>query len=237
MGTTDRSYDARSLVDKGYVDSVKATMTSGAGGVGTLNYLSKFSSGGMVNSSIKDTSWVSISANNGLLATGTYGSNGVPAIAGAGTRMMWMPSKAAFRAGNVSSTYWDSASIGAYSVALGQDVRASGTYSLALGSNNTSTGTGTTAFGYGNNASNSYSTVFGYSNTANNAYSTAFGQSTTASGNTATAFGYGTTASGSYATAFGYSSVASGNYCLRAIGYGNAIAQLELSSTAIGNNL
>jgi hypothetical protein len=44
--------------------------------------------------------------DGGLLITGTTGA--VP-VEGAGTRLMWIPSKSAFRAGEVNGTNWNDA--------------------------------------------------------------------------------------------------------------------------------
>jgi hypothetical protein len=66
----------------------------------------------------------------GLLMTGTIGST---PIAGGGTRLMWIPAKAAFRAGSVSSIEWDDASIGLNSFALGSNNTASGSSSSVFG--------------------------------------------------------------------------------------------------------
>src|SRR5688500_1728883 len=52
---------------------------------------------------------------------------------GSGTRMMWYPEKAAFRAGYIDGTQWGDANIGNYSVAIGSSVRASGDNSVAMG--------------------------------------------------------------------------------------------------------
>lgn len=72
-----------------------------------------------------------------VLAEGTQG--GTP-ISGAGTRMMWVPEKAAFRAGSVGLDQWDDVYIGMNSIALGQNVG-------ATGANSTSFGTDAYAFG------------------------------------------------------------------------------------------
>lgn len=61
------------------------------------------------------------------------GSTGAVPVAGAGTRLMWSPAKAAFRAGVVTGTAWDDASVGSGSVAFGNDTIASGIRSTALG--------------------------------------------------------------------------------------------------------
>ena len=105
-------------------------------------------------------------ASTGALLRGTFGSGGVPVIAGAGTRLEWMPSKAAFRAGSISGTQWDSASIGSYSAALGQNTTASGTNSTALGTSTTASGVGSTAIGnFVSTNSLSGSTIIGDGNT------------------------------------------------------------------------
>jgi hypothetical protein len=54
-------------------------------------------------------------------------------IEGVGTRMIWYPGKGALRAGGVTGTQWDAANIGDYSVAIGQDVRASASNATAFG--------------------------------------------------------------------------------------------------------
>ncbi len=90
-------------------------------------------------------------------------SAGDPPATGAGTRMMWYPDKAAFRAGYVDGTQWDKASIGPYSFASGYNTIASGSlhafasggsttasenYSIALGDNTTASGRNSAAIGY-----------------------------------------------------------------------------------------
>lgn len=68
--------------------------------------------------------------NGAVLFDGTTGA--VP-VAGAGTRMMWVPAKKAWRAGDVSGTQWDDASVGMNSFAHGIDTIASGLVSSAHG--------------------------------------------------------------------------------------------------------
>jgi len=69
---------------------------------------------------------------DGLLARGTFGS-GATAINGAGTRMLWNPNKAAFRAGQVTGNQWNDISIGDHSGAIGLDNIASGKSAMAFG--------------------------------------------------------------------------------------------------------
>jgi len=121
-----------------------------------------------------------------VLFNGTIGST---PTSGEGTRLMWIPAKAAFRAGYVSGAQWDDASIGLYSFAAGDNTVASGGYSTALG--------------YATTASAFKSTAMGDTTTASQESSTAMGRSTTASGFASTAMGFFTTASGDYTTAIG----------------------------------
>jgi hypothetical protein len=66
------------------------------------------------------------------------GTNGPTPTSGAGTRLMWIPAKAAFRAGLVTGVAWDNANVGLYSFATGVDALASGTGSAAIGDGNAS---------------------------------------------------------------------------------------------------
>jgi hypothetical protein len=135
---------------------------------------------------------------------------------GGGTKMMFVESKGAFRAGglvnnhlgNVSS-YWNLDSIGLYSFSSGINTKANGNY-------------GTTALGYHIEASGDYG-------------ATALGILSKASGNYgATALGIDTKASGNYgATALGYKSSASGNYGAIALG-DRAWANGDNGATALG---
>ena len=102
-----------------------------------------------------------VSGTDGVIFTGTYGSGSIPAE-GEGTRMMWYPAKAAFRAGGVSgvqSTFWDNDSIGIYSFAVGGNTKATGSGSTALG-------TGTQARGNSSSAIGNSSVAIGASSTA-----------------------------------------------------------------------
>lgn len=143
----------------------------------------------------------------GFLASGTTGAT---PVSGAGTRLMWVPTKNALRAGIVFGTQWDDDNIGVTSFAFGQDAVASNAYSIAMGTSVTSSGEVSMAFGLRSIASGNSSFVFGTDAIANNTYAMALGASTTASGSNSLAAGYLTTASGQYATTFGQSTIASG---------------------------
>ena len=147
---------------------------------------------------------------NGFAATGTLDTGTLPA-SGAGTRLVWYPGRAAFRAGVVNATQWDAVNIGNYSVALGVNTTALGNASTALGD-------GSIASGYA-------STALGERSTASGNASTATGDGTRASGSAATAMGINTTASGTAATALGFHTIASGPYSMALGNYASTNGQ------------
>ena len=102
-----------------------------------------------------------------VLFEGTYKSSspGNPPTSGAGTRMMWYPDKGAFRAGSVSGTEWDFASIGQHSSAMGYNTTASGYNSTAMGYNTTASGDASVAIGWFTTAKSFCETVLGIFNT------------------------------------------------------------------------
>jgi hypothetical protein len=117
--------------------------------------------------------------------TVSYNGSIIPATApmnGEGTRMMWIPSRSAFRVGttqNISAIgddkAWDKDSIGLFSFAAGLNTKA--------------IGIGSTAFGAFANASGQFSFASGVRTTASGYYSSAFGDYTTANGSNSTAIG------------------------------------------------
>ena len=108
-----------------------------------------------------------------ILASGTVG--GTP-VSGRGTRMMWIPEKAAFRAGTVyNDTEWDDANIGNESFAVGEDTTASGWASFASGDDATASGYISTAMGWNNTASGDTAVAMGGGNIASGNYSFAVG--------------------------------------------------------------
>lgn len=112
--------------------------------------------------------------DEGFLASGNYGA-GAAINLGAGTRMLWYPQKAAFRAGDVNAAQWNDANIGSYSAAFGGSTRASGAYSFAAGENNIAAGSGASSLGSSNSSTADFSTTLGNSNTATGDYSSAIG--------------------------------------------------------------
>lgn len=106
-----------------------------------------------------------VNVDAGALFGGVYDGDGdlsnIPAE-GAGTRMMWYPAKGAFRAGGINGTQWDAANIGDYSVAIGQDVRASASNAVAFGLRSTAAQQSSFAAGEDNTASGAASVALGY---------------------------------------------------------------------------
>ena len=148
----------------------------------------------------------------GLVVGGALNTGVIPA-SGAGTRMMWYPNKAAFRAGRVfdntfaggvnGTTYWDDSNVGRYSVAMGVNTRAIGRRAVAMGD----------------------------ATTASDRAAVAMGTGATASQTAAVAMGIGTQASGTGAVAMVQNAVASGS---RSVAMGNNANATGLSSTAMG---
>ncbi|MBL7903913.1 MAG: hypothetical protein JNL22_02720 [Bacteroidales bacterium] len=121
------------------------------------------------------------SSGGNVLFEGVFKTSGVgnPPAQGPGTRMMWFPDKAAFRAGNVTSTQWDNSNLGIYSTATGFNTKASGSFSSAWGSVTTASGSQSTAFGFNTNASGNSATAFGENTTAPSFVETVLGYNNT----------------------------------------------------------
>jgi hypothetical protein len=146
---------------------------------------------------------LSLDDDGGILSKGTLQSGITLSTSGEGSRLIWYPRRAAFRAGYVDGTQWDVGNIGLYSTAMGKCTKASGTGSTAMGYGTTASGIASTAMGYNTTAGDNSTAMGGYT-TASSLYSTAMGGYTTASRNYSTAMGYYTTASGNVSTAMGY---------------------------------
>ncbi|MEQ9402892.1 MAG: tail fiber domain-containing protein [Cyclobacteriaceae bacterium] len=131
-------------------------------------------------------------------------------------RMFFDKSKGAFRAGYASSSQWNNANVGHYSVAFGQNTTASGHFSLASG--------------YGSNASAPYSTALGYSS-ASADYATAIGNSN-ATGIRSFAAVSGN-ASGPYSISIGSDTDAIG---LLSVAIGSSSRATNVGSIAIGSH-
>lgn len=178
------------------------------------------------------------SLTKGLLVSGTFDANAISPNLSAGSRLIFYPGKAAFRAGTVDDNQWDNMNTGLNSVAFGRNTVASGYASTAFGVNSVSSGDLSIAIGQNSTASGSNSVALGTVAKATGTISTAFGNYTIASGNYSTAMGELSIASGNYSTAMGSESNASGPLSL-ATGYltmagGYASTAMGYSSVATG---
>jgi len=176
-------------------------------------------------------------SNGSVLFDGTTGTT---PTSGTGTRFMWIPEKAAIRAGILNydngslGDQWDNGNIGLYSVAFGNDCEAFGDgsisfggmntsnadYSSTIGRNNSTWGLCAMAFGLNNQSSGQASTAIGQSNISNGNYSTAIGEGNLSSATSSIAIGYQNTAYGDYSAAIGHTCTSYG-ICSIAMGYQN----------------
>ena len=150
-------------------------------------------------------------ADGGFLARGTISVGTIPA-SGTGTRMMWYPKKASFRAGEITTgPLGNDANIGSHSTAFGLNSAAIGPYSFAAGVDAAAVGISGVALGNNVAANGNYSVAFGAGTRANGAFSTVFGRNTTAGGDYSTVFGFNSFAPGHFSAAFGNTSTAAGS--------------------------
>ena len=135
----------------------------------------------------------SIFSQNGLVRfDGTIWSNGtdgpVP-TSGDGTRFMWIPSKAALRAGHATGGEWDTANIGQNSGAIGITVAVSGQSSFAAGEQLTVGGDFSFAAGFNNITAGNVNAIFGQNNSIDGIACLVAGDSNIITGNVNYAFG------------------------------------------------
>ncbi|MBE0644180.1 MAG: tail fiber domain-containing protein [Bacteroidetes bacterium] len=120
------------------------------------------------------TATLHVGGVDGFVATGTLYSGTIP-VSGAGTRMMWYPAKAAFRAGHAWGDQWDDGNVGIHSVAMGLGTNASGDQSTALGEGTIASGQRATAIGGWTSASSTNAVAIGWASTASGFSSMALG--------------------------------------------------------------
>ena len=173
-----------------------------------------------------------------LRADGAFLSLGTPnpgpiTAEGAGTRMMWHPAKAAFRAGRVSGLEWNDFNVGVNSVAFGLGTFAAGASSTALGNATTAGGVNSTAMGRQTTTRGDASVAMGFLTNATGDFSTAMGQGTVADGVQSVATGLTSVASGAISTAMGDRTSAAG---LGSTSMGRETNATGTASTAMGDS-
>jgi hypothetical protein len=173
-----------------------------------------------------------LNTDAGLVVRGTGNVGDIPAT-GAGVRMMWFPSRWAFRAGKVESfgsTYWDLSNVGFGSAAFGENTRAVGNNSFAVGL--TTTATGNESVALGNNGTASAERALAFNGTASAVGAVAIGSGAQATSDDALAMGPSSIAGGLASIVIG-PSIANGNFGV-AIGLQNSAS--GQFSVAIGKN-
>jgi len=162
--------------------------------------------------------------NGAVVFTGELGST---PVSGTGTRLVWIPSKASFRAGSTYGNLWNEENIGSHSIAMGFSTKASEYGSTALGAYTTASGILSTAMGEYTTAAGYGSTALGVESIADGFASVATGFLTKATGQSSTAMGSESTATGNASTALGYDTSADADYaiamgqCMRVKGVGS----------------
>lgn len=161
---------------------------------------------------------LSLDNDGGILALGTTASGALVPAGLTGSRMIWCPSLAAFRAGEVLGAEWDNANIGRWSAAFGLGTTASADGSFAAGDGTVASGGSASAFGQGTTASGDGSFaigrqfVFASGNisfaggatvSATNTGDFVFGETSLATGGFSTCFGADAQANGQLSYAFG----------------------------------
>lgn len=211
--------------------------TDAAGTIGTKQVVTiEGNNGGMVGiQTTTPTAGLHVAGNYGILSTGTFGTGAIPTT-GAGTRLMWYPAKAAFRAGSVSGTQWDDASIGSYSAAFGQNNTASGAQSVAFGNNNSVSGTNSFVTGNGNTVTATHALVTGNGNNAAGNFSVVLNNtnSSTSAATTSIAGGFQSQTQANLSFAIGYADTATSQGAVALGGFSNLAS--GSNSFATGNN-
>ena len=146
---------------------------------GTLDDLYDAGGVGAGRTIVADAGALTIAGTDGIVSTGN-GFSGATAPSGSGVRMVWNPKKAAFRAGQVTSTQWDEGFIGSHSTAFGFNSISNGSSSFSAGSGSQASGFASVAMGNTNVAIGSFSTSFGSTNFSLGSSSTSLGQGNTA---------------------------------------------------------
>jgi hypothetical protein len=144
-----------------------------------------------------------LGSDGSILARGKYLTGPLP-MTGAGMRFMWYPARGALRAGNATSTEWDSLNVDDYSMAFGNQVTASGYGSLAFGDQVTVTSTVGVGFGSGVRVFGTAGFSSGASNVSGGFCSTTIGYTDSAMGQGSVALGYRMLAQQDYSVAIGY---------------------------------
>ncbi|HEU4561623.1 MAG TPA: tail fiber domain-containing protein [Longimicrobium sp.] len=175
-----------------------------------------------------------VDSAGGMVAMGSIGIGIIPA-SGQGTRMMWYPYKAAFRAGYVDAGgQFDDANIGFYSWAGGGLSIAAGNYSFAMGSGNTieTLAHHSMALGVNNKiwTTVQFGVALGLGNNVRDDGGVAIGNNNGSDGLSAVAIGHRSTADADYSLALGHRASTNGHMGAMVIADGSTTDSLEASA-------
>ena len=191
---------------------------------------------------------LTLNDDGGIYAKGSFGSGASLGFTGVGSRLIWYPRKAAFRAGYVDGYQWSNTYTGDYSIAMGYNTSASGDYSTATGYGTTASGRMSTAMGKESHAWGNQSTAIGTDTyarglssiamgtgaTSEGHFSASIGTDTSASGYASTAIGWGTTSSGDDSTAIGkYLTAGANNSIVLGSGVNNSIRLINNTENSL----
>ncbi|MBK7148408.1 MAG: hypothetical protein IPH78_06185 [Bacteroidetes bacterium] len=153
-------------------------------------------------------------------------STGVVPLAGFGTRLMWAPAKAAFRAGSINGAQWDNANVGSGSAAFGANNTASGVNAFVSGSGNVVSGQNSVAFGNSNTVTATHALVSGNSHNAAGNYSVVLNNtaSSTAAATTSVAGGFQSQTQANLSIAIGWADTAKNLASVALGGFSNEAA-------------
>ncbi len=162
---------------------LNAQSTAATNVYNAANFLGWGTTSGDLPFKVNNTTWMTLKNTTGFLGIGTtnplsmlhvsggsvlfqyMGNGGTTPMGGGGIRMMWIPAKAAFRAGGVDQA-WNDANIGMYSFAACFNSQASGQGACAVGSQTIASGVNSFVANASTNASGSMATSFGQNTTA-----------------------------------------------------------------------
>ncbi len=215
-----------------FLGGVAATSTAS-----TSTYIPISDSNGNFN--FNNVTTTKIKLTNGILwGTGTYtGTTGTAPTPLGSPMLLWLPARAAFRAGNINAgvgSKWADSNIGNYSVAFGDNNQASGNNSLAAGYTSDATGYSSVALGYQNSASGSGSVALGGNASSVGNYSLALGYTAHTNGDQSVAVGYGAYSGSSASVAIGINAF---TYGTRSLAFGNDVVSQGVRSTAFGTSI
>ena len=134
---------------------------------------------------------LTIDNDGGILAKGEYNNGELLTETGAGTKLIWYPRKAAFRAGRVSDSEWNEAELGPNSVAFGYNSKAIGDGSFSMGLNSYTAGLNSVAMGANVISMGDYSLAMGLHAQSSNDNSVAIGQNVWSIGDNSIVLGKG----------------------------------------------